>query len=197
MNGKLEIFCGPMNSGKTRELIHRLDRINYMQGVEYLLIKPSVDNRDRHVRTRFGGMELCCTTIPGNEPERILDSIETKHQVIGVEEAQFFDKRLTYVVDQLLAEKKLILISGLDLDFRGESFGPMPDLLARADQVHKLTAVCEYTRAGIKCNEPATRTQRLVNGKPAYYNSPIILVGDKNEGYQARCLKHHFVPGKK
>lgn len=82
-----------------------------------------------------------------------------------------------------------VVVSGLDLDFRGEPFGSMPVLLSLADEVHKLNGVCDYEG----CSNPATRTQRLVNGFPASYNAPIILVGDAKEGYQCRCLQHHEV----
>jgi thymidine kinase len=194
--GYLEVFCGPMNCGKSRELITRLDKLRYIQGTKYLLVKPQMENRTKNVKSRFGGLELDCFSISESNPEELFNLVKKSHSVIGFEEAQFFDERVYFVIQELLLKKKHILVSGLDLDFRGEPFGPMPKLLSIANEVHKLTAICEYLRGKKKCNSLATRTQRLINGKPAPYNSSLILVGDKKEGYQSRCLSHHFVPGR-
>lgn len=115
-------------------------------------------------------------------------------QFIGIDEAQFFNEALIGVVKTLLQQGKHIVLAGLDTDFRGEPFHPMPTLLALADEVHKLTAICDYK----DCNRLARYTQRLINKKPARYNKPILSIenSDKKESYETRCIDHHIVPGK-
>jgi thymidine kinase len=109
--------------------------------------------------------------------------------IVAIEEGQFWDDGLAAVVEQLADAGKQVLVTGLDQDFRGEPFGPMPALMALADQVTKLTAIC------MVCGEPATRTQRLIDGQPAPADSPLIMVGGMgDEKYEARCRLHHEVP---
>lgn len=194
--GYLEVFCGPMNCGKTRELIKRADRLNYMQNVKSLLIKPKIDTRDEGIKTRFGSLRMDCETIDEKHPEEILSLVKPEHSLIGIEEAEFMSPEIVKVIQELLKRRKYVVVVGLDTDFRGEPFGPMPQIMAIANEVHKLTAVCQNVSQGRLCGMPATRTQRLINGKPASYDSPIILIGDIKEGYQPRCLNHHYVPGK-
>jgi thymidine kinase len=107
--------------------------------------------------------------------------------VVAIDEAQFFDEGIVQVADELAAHGLRVIVAGLDLDFRGEPFGVMPAFLARAERVDKLQAIC------MVCGEPASRTQRLVNGKPARYGDPVVIVGAA-EMYEARCRKHHEVP---
>ena len=191
--GKLEVFTGPMRSGKTRELLNRIDKLNYMNGHKFLLIKPELDTRSEQVETRFGNLSFPCEFVNEKNPEKILQIVKKEDKLIAIDEANFFSDKLVEVVEKLLKKNKNVLISGLALNFRGEVFGPMGKLLVRADEVYKLKAVCCYKN----CNEPATRTQRLVNGKPAPYEAPLILIGDEEEGYEPRCLKHHKVPKNK
>jgi thymidine kinase len=125
--------------------------------------------------------------------------LSNKIDIILIEEANFFDRSLVDVVKLLLQNDKKIVVSGLDLDFRGNPFGPMGHLLALANEVIKKQAFCEYSNEiGEKCGEIATRTQRLLYGNPAPHSDPLIIVGDGNENdnrsYQARCPKHHIVP---
>jgi thymidine kinase len=190
--GFLEVFCGPMNCGKSRELVNIIDRLNYMAHYPYLLVKSQIDTRDAGIKTRFGNLELECSRIKNSW--EILSFLKKDARVVGVEEVQFLDKEIISVVKELVRMDKYVICTGLDLDFRGEPFGQMHNLLAIADEVHKLSAVCNYQDGDKYCGAPATRTQRLIDGKPAPYNSPVILVGDKKEGYYPRCLKHHFVP---
>jgi thymidine kinase len=110
-------------------------------------------------------------------------------QVVAVDEVQFFGKEIIQICEDLADKGVRVIVAGLDMDFRGEPFGPMPQLLARAEFVTKLTAACTV------CGCAATRTQRIINGHPADYNDPVILVGAK-ESYEARCRKHHIVPNK-
>ncbi len=188
--GALEVICGPMFSGKTFELIHRVEKLKYLEGSKYLFFKPSRDTRTKNVRTRFNGLEAECTSI--KKPEEILENIDGC-DLIGIDEAQFFQKNIIYVVEELLKNDINVIVAGLDLDYRGEPFGVMSSLLAMADHVEKLFATCFHPR----CNRRATRTQRLVNGKPSHYDDPIIVVeGSGKEVYEARCIKHHMVPGK-
>jgi thymidine kinase len=107
--------------------------------------------------------------------------------VVGIDEAQFFDEGLIAVIDALVSRGVRVIVAGLDMDFRGEPFGIMPTLLAKAEIVDKLQAIC------LVCGESATRTQRLVNGRPAYYDDPVVIVGAA-EMYEARCRIHHEVP---
>ena len=190
--GILEVYCGPMKSGKTRELIHRVDNLHYIKGCNFVLIKPAVDTRNIKIQSRFGSLSSECVLVNEKQPEEIIAAVKPEHRVIAIDEAQFFTESVIQVIKHLLNQDKNVIVAGLDLDFRGEPFGQMHHLLAMADIVHKLTGICDYEG----CGAPATRTQRLVAGKPASYYSPIILIGDVQEGYQCRCLKHHEVPDK-
>ena len=114
---------------------------------------------------------------------------DKKYDIVGIDEVQFFSSEIIQLIDELINQDTRVIVAGLDLDFRGEPFGVMPTLLAKAEFVTKLTAACKI------CGEAATRTQRIIDGKPALYDSPIILVGAK-DSYEARCHKHHIVPKK-
>lgn len=190
--GVLEVFCGPMKSGKTLEIINRVEKIQYMEGFDFLFVKPKMDTRDPVIKSRFAEIKRNCVFVDEKNPSVLLDIVAPQHKVVVIDEAQFFDESVIKVVEHLLLRDHNVIVAGLDLDFRGEPFGPMPELLAKAHIVHKLTAVCEVPG----CSALASRTQRLVNGEPAPYDAPIILVGDEKEGYEPRCLKHHCVPGK-
>ena len=187
--GFLEVLCGPMKSGKTHALIHRVDKLTYVEEFSFLVVKPSVDTRDSTVKSRFGELSLECVFVA--DPFEVL-SVYAGEQVVVFDEAHFFAVSVVEVVEELLVRGAHVLVAGLDLDFRGEPFGAMPQLLALADEVSKLVGVCDV--AG--CSLPASRTQRLVDGLPAKYDEPLIVVGDSEEGYQARCKEHHVVPGR-
>lgn len=188
--GMLEVFCGPMKSGKTRALLERVEKVKYTDRYDFVFIKPELDTRDDKI-VSMSGERYDCYFVDETVPEKIMYLVKDQ-DIVVIDEAQFFGQGIELVIHGLLKDDKNVVIGGLDLDFRGEPFGMMPYLLAMADEVYKLTAVCEYGG----CNKLATRTQRLVDGEPAKYNDPIILIGDKEEGYQARCLKHHEVPGR-
>jgi thymidine kinase len=185
--GSIEVVCGCMFSGKSEELIRRLRRaVIAKQKVQ--VFKPKIDDRYAvdQVRSHSGaGFDA----LPVSSALEILNLVEPDTTVVGIDEAQFFDLELAQVVAKLADSGKRVICAGLDLDFRGEPFGPMPTLLAIAEHVDKLTAIC------VVSGEPATRTQRIINGKPASYNDPIILVG-ATESYEARSRKHHVVPDK-
>ncbi len=183
--GRVEIICGSMFCGKTEELIRRVRRaIIARQHVQ--VFKPDIDDRYGIQRvTSHTGQNV--EAIPVKLPEDMFNYLTPDTTVVAIDEAQFFAASITHVVTDLAARGVRVIVAGLDLDFRGEPFGSMPELLCRAEEVTKLQAIC------VICGEPATRTQRLVNGKPARHDDPIILVGAQ-EAYEARCRAHHEVP---
>jgi thymidine kinase len=124
---------------------------------------------------------------PVDRSEDILKKLDPSTTVVGVDEVQFFDEGIIDVVESLADQGVRVIVTGLDMDFRGEPFGCMPDLIAKAEKVEKLQAIC------MVCGGSASRTQRLVNGEPAHYEEPIVVVGAQ-EMYEARCRQHHQVP---
>jgi thymidine kinase len=125
--------------------------------------------------------------IPIERAADILSKVDADTTVVGIDEAQFMDDDVVKVAQELADLGKRVLVAGLDMDFRGEPFGPMPLLMSKAERVDKLHAIC------MVCGEEASRTQRLVNGKPARYDDPVVIVGAA-ELYEARCRVHHEVP---
>ncbi len=186
-SGRVEVICGSMFSGKTEELIRRVRRATIARQTVQVF-KPAIDSRYTFQRvTSHNGQDF--EAIPVSEARAIFDLLLPGTTVVAIDEAQFFDATIVAVVDQLAARGIRVILAGLDTDFRGEPFGAMPDLLCRADDVIKLHAIC------MVCGEEATRTQRLVNGQPANYHDPVIMVG-ASEAYEARCREHHVVPGR-
>jgi thymidine kinase len=186
-NGWIELICGSMFSGKTEELIRRVKRAQIAR-LKVQAFKPQVDARyaAQKISSHDG---LHVDAVPVMQAADILVQVKPDTDVIAVDEAQFFDWQIARVCNELANQAKRVIVAGLDLDFRGEPFGPMPLLMAEAEMVDKLSAIC------VVCGAPASRTQRLINGRPASYDDPIILVG-ASEVYEARCRKHHEVPGK-
>ncbi|MFN3742748.1 MAG: thymidine kinase [Anaerolineales bacterium] len=186
-HGSIEVITGSMFSGKTDELIRRLVRARIARQ-KVQVFKPAIDVRYAVEKvTSHGGANL--DAIPISSAAEILECLEADTTVIGIDEAQFFDERIVKVAETLAERGLRVIIAGLDMDFRGEPFGPMPLLMAKAERVDKLQAIC------MVCGEPASRTQRLVNGQPARYDDPVVIVGAA-ELYEARCRLHHQVPGK-
>lgn len=183
--GWVEVICGSMFSGKSEELIRRVRRAKY-GNLSVKVFKPVIDNRydEESVVTHNGSAFVA---IPIESSAEILGHIDDEIDIVGIDEAQFFDEGLIDVVDTLAKDGKRVIIAGLDTDFRGEPFGIMPELMAFSESVTKLNAICPI------CSSPASRTQRLINGKPASYNDPVILVG-ASESYEPRCRRHHEVP---
>ena len=183
--GSIEVVTGSMFSGKTDELIRRLRRATIARQ-KVQVFKPSIDNRynvdkvTSHAGTVFNALPVSCS----DDIHRFLDPDTS---VVGIDEAQFFDTGVVGVAQALAARGIRVLVAGLDTDFRGEPFGCMPVLMAVAERVDKLQAIC------MVCGEPASRTQRLVNNRPAYYDDPIVIVG-ASEMYEARCRQHHEIP---
>jgi thymidine kinase len=183
--GSIEVVCGSMFSGKTDELIRRLRRaVIARQKVQ--VFKPSVDVRYAAEKvTSHAGADF--EAIPVANSAEIAAKLDADTTVVGVDEAQFFDEAIVEVARRLAERGVRVLVAGLDTDFRAEPFGPMPTLMAVAEHVDKLQAIC------MVCGEPASRTQRLLDGKPARYDEPIVIVG-ASELYEARCRLHHQVP---
>lgn len=183
--GSLEVITGSMFCGKTDELIRRLRRATIARQ-KVQVFKPAIDTRyaERKV-TSHAGSDF--EALPIASAEEVLTHLDKDTTVVAIDEAQFFDDRIISIVQKLADRGVRVIVAGLDTDFRGEPFGPMPNLMALAERVDKLHAIC------MVCGEPATRTQRLVDGVPARYHDPVVIVGAA-ELYEARCRKHHQVP---
>jgi len=190
--GVLEVFCGPMKSGKSFEVLKRVEKLRYMSDADFVFFKPKIDVRDEKIKSRFGNLDCECILVDEKNPFEICRHVLPKHKLVVIEEAQFFDFSIVGVINELLNRNINVVVSGLDLDFRGEPFGVMKNILSLANEVTKLTGICDVKG----CNKLATRTQRLVNGAPASYDEPIISIEGKNkkEIYECRCRKHHVVP---
>lgn len=185
--GYIEVIRGCMFAGKTEELIRRLNRLRYANQ-EALVFKPKIDVRSSDEIVSHNGFRLVARDVGDSREarERIFAEQKFPRPVIAFDEAQFFDQGLVSLVQDLAKLSYRVIIAGLDTDFRGEPFGPMPQLLAVADEDTKLHAIC------VICGEPATMTQRIVNGQPARHSDPVVLVG-ASDYYEARCRKHHVV----
>jgi thymidine kinase len=184
-SGRVEVICGSMFCGKTEELIRRARRA-VIARQELQVFKPRMDDRYSIEKvTSHSGQDY--QALPISHSSELASNLAAATTVIAVDEVQFFDEGIVAVVQELAYRGVRVILAGLDMDFRGEPFGPMPRLLAIAEDVTKLHAIC------VICGEDACRTQRLVNGKPANYNDPIIFVGAQ-EAYEARCREHHDVP---
>jgi len=185
INGSIEVVCGSMFSGKTDELIRRLVRATIAKQ-KVQVFKPSIDIRyavekvTSHAGANYDAIQLANAT-------EIHAKMDSETTVVGIDEAQFFNAEVAEVAQELAARGVRVIVAGLDMDFRGEPFGPMPLILAKAERVDKLHAIC------MVCGDEASRTQRLVNGKPAKYDDPVVIVG-ASELYEARCRAHHEVP---
>ena len=183
--GRIEVVCGGMFSGKTEELIRRVRRAQIAR-MTVQVFKPAMDTRYglEKVTSHNGQGYMAC---PVEQAAMILTDWNTEATVVAIDEAQFFDPEVVNVAEALSERGVRVIVAGLDLDFRGEPFGVMPQLMARAEDVTKLHAIC------VVCGEEASRTQRLVNGQPARYNDPVIVVG-ASDSYEPRCRQHHTVP---
>lgn len=183
-HGWIEVIAGPMYSGKSEELIRRIRRVKIAKQT-IQVFKPEIDNRysKENVVSHCGDKE---EAIPVECSSEVLELLNSDTDVIAFDEVQFFDMGIIDIANSLADSGKRIICAGLDMDFRGEPFGPMAQLIARAEFVDKIQAIC------MVCGNPATRTQRLINGRPARYSDPIVLIGAK-ESYEARCRKCHIV----
>lgn len=184
--GWIEVVCGVMFSGKSEELIRRVRRA--------MIAKKRVQVFKSHLDERYAGIYVISShdgrtteAIPVDTPEQIARQVKPDTDVIAVDEAQFLDTSIVELATDWANNGTRVILAGTDTDFRGEPFGPMPELLAVAEVVDKLHAIC------VKCGNPASRNQRLIAGRPARYDSPTIMVGSA-EAYEARCRSCHSVP---
>jgi thymidine kinase len=185
--GWIEIIAGSMFSGKTEEMIRRVRRARIAkQKVE--VFKPLLDNR-YHAEQVSSHNGLQWEAVPVGNAREILERLEDDTTIVAVDEVQFFDWEISEICNDLAGRGLRVILAGLDMDFRGEPFGPMPLLMAEAEEVTKLQAIC------VTCGAPASRTQRLIDNQPAAHDDPIILVGG-SESYEARCRHCHEVPRK-
>jgi len=177
--GKIEVISGCMSSGKSEELIRRLKRAQIAK-LQVQIFKPLTEI------VTDAGEKFRPDVISSSSSKEILDKISNNVDVIGIDEAQFYDMEIINVVRDISRKGVRVILAGLDMDFRGEAFGPMGNLMAIADEVTKLHAIC------MVCGKDATMTQRLINGRPANYSDPVVLIGAL-ETYEARCKEHHEV----
>ncbi len=182
--GRIEVIVGEMFSGKTEELIRRLRRATIArQRVQ--VFKPKIDNRygEEKVVSHIGQN---FEADPVANASEMLDKVKKDSSVIAIDDVHFMGSEVVGFVEKLADSGKRVIVAGLDLDFRGVPFGPMPDLMARAEVVDKLHAIC------VVCGEEASRTQRLIDGQPAAFDDLVVLVGAA-ETYEARCRRDHEV----
>lgn len=183
--GWIEVVAGVMFSGKSEELMRRVRRA--------IIARKRVQVFKSHLDSRYAGLFAVSShdgrtveAVPVDSSAQVAQRIDPAAQVIAIDEAQFLDNGIIDVVTSLASRGRRVILAGLDTDFRGEPFGPMPQLMAIAESVDKLSAIC------VLCGASATRTQRLIDGEPAAWDSPTIMVGGR-EAYEARCRACHVV----
>jgi thymidine kinase len=183
--GWIEVIAGVMFSGKSEELIRRVRRS--------LIAKKRVQVFKSHLDDRYSGVYAVGShdgrtieAVPVDSTEQIALRLDPMAQVVAIDEAQFLDGGIVALANSLANRGRRVILAGIDTDFRGEPFGPMPQLMCVAEVVDKLHAIC------VLCGAPATRNQRLIDGKPARYDSPQVMVGGA-EAYEARCRSCHKI----
>ena len=183
--GWIECICGSMFSGKSEELLRRIKR-GVIAKQKVLLFKPSIDNRyEENMVSTHNGNSYESVNI--DKAEQIYDYIiDKKYDIIGIDEVQFFDEKIVEVINKLADDGIRVIVAGLDMDFKAEPFHPIPEIMAVSEMVTKLHAVCN------KCGKEASRSQRLIDGEPARYDDPIVVIG-ASESYEARCRHCHEI----
>lgn len=186
--GWIEVVAGVMFSGKSEELIRRVRRA--------MIARKKVQVFKSHLDERYAGLYKVSShdgrtvdAVPVDSTTQIVALLEPDTQVVAVDEAQFLDAGIVPLATDLAGRGLRVILAGTDTDFRGEPFGCMPQLMAIAELVDKLHAIC------VVCGNPASRNQRLIEGRPARYDSPVIMVG-ASDSYEARCRTCHSVPRK-
>ena len=185
--GRIEIITGPMFAGKTEELLRRIRRQQYAKK-NIVVFKPTIDDRYSmneivsHDKNRTKSVNIL-------KAEEMYEHVDSEIDVVAIDEIQFLDDDVCEIIEQFAAQGIRVIVSGLDTDFRGEPFGFIPRILSKAESVVKLSAIC------VQCGAPGTKTQRIVNGKPAKYHDPIVLIG-ASESYEARCRHCHRIYAK-
>ncbi len=190
----LKGISGSMFAGKTETLIREANRAE-IAGKNVLVFKPSTDDRwgiKDKIKSHSGAEHDAFVIKNATD---VADFLSSDTDIVAFDEIQFFGPEIVNVVQALLEADIRVIFAGLSLDFKGEPFGSMPELLALCDEIDKPTAICTEIINGEICGANATKTQRIVNGQPANYHDPLILIGAEQD-YQARCPKHHIVPDK-
>lgn len=183
--GWIEVICGSMFCGKTEELLRRVRRA-VIARQQIQVFKPAVDSRYGLGRVAsHNGLAWESETVASSA--QILERLQPETTIVAIDEVQFFDEGVADVCHQLAMAGLRVICAGLDLDFRGEPFGVMPRLMAQAELLDKLHAIC------VVCGAPASRTQRLIDGQPARFDDPVIVIGAA-EKYEARCRDCHQIP---
>ncbi len=184
--GWVEVVAGVMFSGKSEELMRRVRRAT--------IARKRVQVFKSHLDDRYAGLLAVSShdhrtieAVPVDSSSQIMSRLDPTAHVIAIDEAQFLDAGIVQVASALADRGRRVILAGTDTDFRGEPFGAMPQLMAIAEVVDKLHAIC------VMCGSPASRNQRLIGGKPAPYDSPTIMVGAA-DSYEARCRACHVVP---
>ena len=185
--GWIEVIAGVMFSGKSEELMRRVRR-SLIARKQVQVFKSHLDNRYAGVLVVGSHDGRTIEAVPVDSSAQIALRLNPTAQVIAIDEVQFLDGGIVALANDLAARGRRVILAGTDTDFRGEPFGPMPQLMCVAEVVDKLHAIC------VLCGAPATRNQRLINGRPARYDSPQVMVGG-GENYEARCRSCHVVPG--
>lgn len=185
--GRIEVITGVMFSGKSDELMRRVRRA--------VIARREVQLFKSHLDERYGGIEVVSSHdgqalkgVPVSKARQIAERMRSGTDVVAVDEVQFLDDEIVEVAAALADRGLRVILAGTETDFRGQPFGPLPTLMALAEQVDKLNAVC------VICGQPASRNQRLLDGEPAPAESPLVMVGGM-ETYEARCRRCHEVPG--
>jgi thymidine kinase len=184
--GWVEVIAGVMFSGKSEELIRRVRRA--------MIARKRVQVFKSHLDERYAGIYHVSShdgrtvqAVPVDTPEQIAQRLLPDVEVVAIDEAQFLEPSIVDLASRLAGRGIRVILAGTDTDFRGEPFGSMPQLMAVAEVVDKLHAIC------VECGAPASRNQRLIGGRPARYDSPTIMIGSA-ETYEARCRSCHTVP---
>lgn len=182
--GCIEVICGPMFAGKSEELLRRINRLVYAKK-KFLVFKPKID--DRYSETEVVSHKKSAYKAHAIEKGvDILKFVTNDLQVVCIDEIQFFDETVIDVIESLANRGIRVIVAGLDCDFKGDPFPITANLMARAEYVVKLTAICTI------CGKEATKTQRLINGIPASSDDPVVMVG-ASETYEPRCRHHHEI----
>ncbi len=184
--GWIEVICGPMFAGKSEELIRRVKRLEYAKK-KTLVFKPKMDNRySENEIVSHSRLHTKSHNIEKSSDIYNFLSNNEKIDAVVIDEVQFLDDGIIDVCDDLANRGIRVIVAGLDMDFKGEPFKNVPELMAKAEYISKLTAIC------VKCGAPATMTQRIVNGEPAKRTDPTIIVG-ASECYEPRCRHCHEI----
>ena len=184
--GWIEVIAGVMFSGKSEELLRRLRRASIARK-RVQLFKSHLDDRYAGLYAVSSHDGRSASAIPVDSSSQIALRLDPAAQVVAIDEAQFLDCGVVELATSLAERGRRVILAGTDTDFRGEPFGPMAQLMAVAEVVDKLHAIC------VLCGAPASRNQRLIGGRPAPYDSPTIMVGAA-DSYEARCRACHQVP---